>query len=274
MICSVKWWPLGLMRIWGGHNLKKVFLNEFTALELKNLFDANKKLTAICTFGSCESHGWHSCLGPDTFVSGEVAKRVAERLEDVIVVPCIPFGTSVHYSRYPLSVTLRYETIIAVAEDIFESLIAGGIKQIYILNGHDGNIPALEIAARNIKSRHLDAKILYLPAWWEKVGPVMGDKFEVWGGLGHGGEGETSIMMAIRPELVELEYAVAQLPEKMLSLSEKANIIWDISEISETGATGDPTKASIEKGMQMLDIFVDLVVDAIEQMNKADWNYC
>lgn len=253
--------------------MKKVFLNEFSALELKNLFDANKKLTAICIFGSCESHGWHCCLGPDTFVPTEVAKRVAERLDNVLVVPCVPFGTSIHYNRHPLAVTLRYETVIAVAEDIFDSLINSGIKQIYILNGHDGNIPALEIAARNVKNRHSDAKILYLPAWWEKVGSVMGDKFEVWDGLGHGGEGETSIMMAVRPELVNLKHALAQMPEKMISLSKKTGIIWDISEISATGATGDPTKASIEKGQQMLDIFVDLVADAICEMDKVDWNY-
>ena len=51
------------------------------------------------------------------------------------------------------------------------------------------------------------------------------------------------------------------------------NIIWDISEVSTTGATGDPTKASVEKGRQMLDIFVDLVADAIEEMNRLDWDY-
>ena len=253
--------------------MKKVFLNEFTAEELKPLLADPLKLTAICTFGSCESHGWHCCLGPDTFVPTEVAKRVAERLDNVIVVPCVPFGTSIHYNKYPMSVTLRYETIIAIAEDIFESLISNGIKHIYILNGHDGNIPALEIAAHNVKNRHLDAKFLYLPAWWEKVGPLMGDRFEVWNGLGHGGEGETSIMMAVRPELVDLSKAVAQIPEKVIRMGEKAGLIWDIKEITETGATGDPTKASVEKGKQMLDILVNLVAGAIEDMDRSGWNY-
>lgn len=253
--------------------MKKIFLNEFTAYDLKDLLAKSDKLTAICIFGSCESHGWHCCLGPDTFVPTEVAKRVAERLDDVIVVPCVPFGVSIHYNKYPMSVTLRYETAIAIAEDIFESLIHYGIKHIYILNGHDGNIPALEIAARNVKNRHLDAKFLFLPAWWEKVGPIMGDRFEVWNGLGHGGEGETSIMMAIRPELVDLPRAVSQVPETVIRINQTTGIIWDIKEVTETGATGDPTKASIEKGNQMLDIMVDLVSSAIEEMNHIGWNY-
>ena len=160
--------------------MKKVFLNEFSALEVQELLKQSEKVVAICTFGSCESHGWHCCLGPDTFVPTEVAKRVAEKLDNVIVVPCVPFGTSIHYNQYPMSITLRYETIIGIAEDIFESLVNNGIKRIYILNGHDGNIPALEIAAHNVKNRHKEVKFLYMPAWWDQVGPVMGDRFEVW----------------------------------------------------------------------------------------------
>ena len=137
--------------------MKKVFLNEFSALEVQELLKNADQVTAITCFGSCESHGWHCCLGPDYFVPTEVAKRVAEKLDNVIVVPCVPFGTSIHYNQYPMSVTLRYDTEIAIAEDIFESLINNGIKHIYILNGHDGNIPALEIAAHNVKNRHKDA---------------------------------------------------------------------------------------------------------------------
>lgn len=253
--------------------MKKVMLNEFTALEIKEMLENADKITAIVSFGSCESHGWHCCLGPDFFVPTEVAKRVAQKLDHVIVVPCVPFGTSIHYNQYPLSITLRYETEIAIAEDIFESLINNGIKHIYILNGHDGNIPALEIAAHNVKSRHPEAKFLYLPDWWTKVGPIMGDRFEVWNGLGHGGEGETSIMMALRPDLVNLEHAVSQVPENVIKINEKVDIIWDIKELTKTGATGDPTKATIEKGEQMLEIFVELVASAIDDMNKNNWNY-
>lgn len=252
---------------------KKVFLNEFTAKEIKQLLDSDQPVTAICTFGSCESHGWHCCLGPDTFVPTEVAKRVAERLESVVVVPCVPFGTSLHYDRFPLSVTLRYETTIAIAEDIFTSLISHGIERIYILNGHDGNIPALEIAARKVKHRFDQARFLFLPAWWEPVGAKMGDRFEVWQGLGHGGEGETSIMMAIRPDLVDLTEAESQVPETVIEIGKQASVLWEINEVTHTGATGDPTKASIEKGEQMLDLFVDLVASTISDMNDRNWDY-
>lgn len=61
--------------------MKKVFLNEMSALEVKAMLEHAEDVTAITCFGSCESHGWHCCLGPDFFVPTEVAKRVAEKLE-------------------------------------------------------------------------------------------------------------------------------------------------------------------------------------------------
>ena len=78
---------------------------------------------------------------------------------------------------------------------------------------------------------------------------------------------------ALRPELVNLEDAVSQVPENVIKINEKVDIIWDIKELTGTGATGDPTKASIEKGEQMLEIFVDLVASTIEEMNQRGWEY-
>lgn len=253
--------------------MKKVFLNEFNAKELKIMFKNDEIDSAITVFGSCESHGWHLPLGPDLFVPTEIARQVALRLDKTIVVPGVPFGTSIHYNQFPLSITLRFDTTIAIAEDIFESLINNGIKHIIILNGHDGNIPALEIAARNIKNKYKDVVLVYIPAWWEITGDKMKDEFEVWNGLGHGGEGETSITMAVRPELVNLEDAECQVPRDVIRLSEFSTIIWDISEITKTGATGDSTKATLKKGERMLRVVIDYLVELILGMESNNWNY-
>lgn len=253
--------------------MKKVFLNEFTTRELKNLIESKMIDSAITVFGSCESHGDHLPLGTDVFVPAEIAKRVALKLEKTIVVPAVSFGTSIHYNHYPLSVTLRYETTIAIAEDILTSLINNGIKHILILNGHDGNIPALEIAARKVKDSYKEASLVYVPAWWEITGAKMPEDFEVWSGLGHGGEGETSVAMAVRPELVDLKYAKGQVPGDVIKLSEFAMVIWDIKEITSTGATGDPTKANAEKGRKMIKLIVNYLVDLVTELEKNNWDY-
>ncbi|MCJ8007565.1 creatininase family protein [Lederbergia wuyishanensis] len=253
--------------------MKKVFLNEFTAKEIKEKLQNNEIDSAITMFGACESHGWHLPLGPDIFVPTEIAKRTAERLDKTVVVPGIPYGTSIHYNKFPITVSIRYETTIAIAEDIFTSLIEHGIKHIIILNGHDGNIPALEVAARNVKARYKEAVLVYIPAWWEITGEQMKEDFEVWDGLGHGGEGETSITMAVRPELVNLDDAICQMPHDMIAISEHASVIFDIEEITETGAIGDPTKATMEKGEKMLNIVVDYLVNLIKNLENRNWKY-
>lgn len=253
--------------------MKKVFINEFTSKEIMERMENNTLDSAITIFGACESHGWHNPLGPDIFVPTEIAKRVAQRLDKTVVAPGIPYGTSIHYDHFPLTISLSYETTILVAEDMFKSLIKHGIKNILILNGHDGNIPALEVAARNVKAQHKDASIIYVPAWWEITGEKMKEDFEVWDGLGHGGEGETSIMMAVNESLVNLEDAVRQMPNDMIKLSEHSSVIFDIAEITTTGAIGDPTKATKEKGENMLTIVVDYLVELIKSLEEKDWKY-
>ena len=85
--------------------------------------------------------------------------------------------------------------------------------------------------------------------------------------------GETSITMAVRPDLVNMEDAVAQVPKDVINLSDFSTIIWDIKEITETGATGDPTKATKQKGQKMLDIVTDYVVTLIKKLESNNWSY-
>ncbi|CAN7312845.1 Creatinine amidohydrolase [compost metagenome] len=254
--------------------MKKVLLNEFSTAELEAMFAAGGIDSAITVFGSCESHGGHLPLGPDLFVPAEVARLAAQRLERTIVVPGVPFGTSMHYNANPMAVSLRFETVTALAEDIFESLIAYDIRHIFVLNGHDGNIAPLEIAQRKVKQRHPEVVFAFLPAWWSVIGSRLGDGFFAeWNGLGHGGEGETSITMAVRPDLCDLGKAMRQMPVDSIRIGERVQIMWDIAEVSATGATGDPTWASAEKGSKMLDALVGLVADSITQLDETGWRY-
>ncbi|XEG68245.1 creatininase family protein [Edwardsiella tarda] len=253
--------------------MKKVMLNELTGREIRELLQSGQEITAIVSFGSCENHADHLPLGPDMFVPEEVARRVAQRMENTLVLPCTPFGTSVHYNVYPLAVTLRYETNIALAEDIFASLLHHGIRRILVINGHDGNIPAIEIAAHNVKARHPQAAMVVVPAWWDLVGHHLGKGFfDSWDntGLGHGGEGETSAVMALRPELVDLQYAQEQIPQAVFA-DYGVNRIWNIGEISATGATGDPRCASAEKGERILACLVNVLCTLLSKLDATDW---
>ncbi len=252
--------------IGGERIVGKTLLWEMRAGEFKK----GKFDKAIIPIGSTENHGDHLPYGTDTIVALEIAKEVASQVEGLFVVPPLYYGMSEHYSMFPISISLRSETLIEVIKDVLRSLIKHGIKKIFIMNGHDGNIAPIEIASRAIKMEHPDVKIASLDAWWISAGRLLPpDTFEVWDGLGHAGEGETSIMLALKPELVDMSVAKGVVPE----LPAEVEMKWSFDELTPYGATGDPTKATKEKGEKMKKVLVELIVNFFKEMEEKDWKY-
>jgi len=244
--------------------MKTVRLEEYN----QNSFQKAKIDKALLAFGSCESHGGHLPFGIDAFVSHDLAVSVAERLERTVVVPPLWYGMSLHYRHKPMCVSLTNETATKVIHDVFESLFYWGIKKAFVINGHDGNIPCIETAARDVKLAHPDMRIAVLDAWWYTIGDLLPkETFEVWNGLGHGGEGETSIGLAVVPHLVDMSQAKGMLPK----LDPRVKLIWNFDELSDYGATGAPEKGTAEKGQKIKKAIVDLVVDFIKKMDAQGW---
>jgi creatinine amidohydrolase len=225
---------------------------------------------AVLAIGSTERHGDHLPCGTDTLVAEHLAAAVAERVEGMLVLPTLPIGMSRHYASFPISVTLTTETLMRVLRDVFDSLLAHGLKKLLIVNGHDGNIAAIESTAREYRVDHPEMKIAVLEAWWETAGALLPeDTFEVWGGLGHAGEGETSMAMAVAPELVDMSRARGVVPD----LPEHVQVKWTFDELTPNGATGDPIKATAEKGRMMRDALVELLVGFVEEMDAKGWSF-
>jgi len=246
--------------------MRRYKLEEFN----QHLIQAEKPDKAILAVGSTESHGEHLPFGTDTFVSYEIACEVAKQLDDAVVVPPLWYGMSMHYRHKPMCVSLTNETIIKVLKEVMNSLIYWGIKKIVVINGHDGNIAPIEIAARDIKVEHPEIGLAVLDAWWVTAGELLPkDTFEVWDGLGHGGEGETSIAMAVVPELVDLSRAQGQIPD----MDANVKLIWNFQELTDYGASGAPEKATVEKGEKMKKVLVDYVAGWVRRMDKQGWRY-
>jgi len=212
---------------------------------------------AVLAVGSTEYHGDHLPYGTDTMVSTYLAESVAERVEGLLVLPPMPFGMSLHYASFPIAISLTTETLVRELQEVFESLLRHGILKLLIVNGHDGNIAAIETAAREFRVEHPEMTIAVLEAWWETAGKLLPEgTFEVWGGLGHAGEGETSMMLAVRPDLVEMGRARGVVPE----LPAHVQLKWIFRELTPYGVTGDPTKATKEKGEKMKRALIELLV--------------
>jgi creatinine amidohydrolase len=244
--------------------MKTVRLEEYNQISFQKA-EIDK---AILAFGSCESHGGHLPFGIDAFVSHDLAISVAERLERTVVAPPLWYGMSLHYRHKPMCVSLTNETATKVIHDVFESLFYWGIKKAFVINGHDGNIPCIETAARDVKLAHPEMRIAVLDAWWYTIGDLLPkDTFEVWNGLGHGGEGETSIGLAVVPHLVDMSQAKGMLPK----LDPRVKLIWNFDELTDYGATGAPEKGTAEKGQKIKKAIVDLIVSFIEKMDAQGW---
>ncbi len=224
----------------------------------------------ILPLGSLESHGPHLPFGTDALTAYLVALDIAARLPRTAVLPPMNYGVSEHYKDFAFTVTVSFETQIAVIRDILESVYQEGVRKVFIMNGHDGNIAPIEVACRSAKVAHPDFKIVSLDAWWMMVGELLPpDFFEVWNGLGHGGEGETSICLELFPELCNPAAAAGVVPV----LPKYLDVKWRFSELTNTGATGDPTKATPAKGKKMRQVLVDAMVKALSDLDAAGWDW-
>lgn len=225
----------------------------------------------ILPLGSLESHGPHMPFATDAFTAWLIAREVAARVERTAVLPPVPYGMSEHYRDFPFTVSLTFETETAIIRDILTSLAREGIRRVFILNGHDGNIAPIEAATRTVKVAHPEMRIVSLDAWWETLARLLPDDFyEVWGGLGHGGEGEFSMGLTLFPGLCRPDLARGVVPDR---LPPHAEAKWLFRELTDCGATGDPTKGSREKGRVMKDRLVDALVEVFGVLDACDWDY-
>ena len=225
---------------------------------------------AILAVGSCEAHGQHIAEGCDFLVAYRLSKQIADQVEGMLVLPPITVGYSGHYDAFPFTLTLSYDTVTNVVYDILESVVRNGITHIFVMNGHDGNTAPIEIASRKLKEKYPQVQIAALNQWWATAGNLLPEgTFEVWNGLGHAGEGETSIAYHLFPEWCEPDQATCVVP----NLPQEVEIKWDFSELTDTAQTGDATKATAEKGKMMNDVLVDFVVKTLKELDETGWVY-
>jgi creatinine amidohydrolase len=243
-------------------------LATMNAIQVKNCI--NRSTTAIIVLGACENHGDHMPFGADFIFPTEFLKRVSAKLNNVIILPFIPYGLSSHHNDYQMTISLQSETVVRIIRDICQSLIKNGILRILIVNGHDGNIAPIEIASRYIKNKYPTVVIACLEAWWTLIGQTRQDLFDVWDGLGHGGEAETSAMLAVRPDLVRMNNAPKAVIPKLPS---KVRIYWKFKELSNTGATGAPRKATVKKGNEIVETLEGILKSFLDEMDRSKWKY-
>jgi creatinine amidohydrolase len=159
----------------------------------------------ILVVGSTEQHGRHLVFASDVWQPWEIAQRLSEGA-GVLLAPPVNYGMSLHHLGFPGSLSLRPHTLSSIILDLLESAYEHGFRRILILNGHGGNTASIQVALAEALNE-LHGLQVRLGNWWQE--PEVKIVFEQAFGQSpaHADAGETSVVMAIRPDVVRLERA-------------------------------------------------------------------
>src|SRR5947209_6470668 len=212
---------------------------------------------AVLPVAATEQHGPHLPVGVDMYINqGYLARAVALTPDDmpVLYLPVQPIGKSNEHLEYPGTLTFSHETLIRAWTEIGDSVARTGCRKLVFINSHGGNVPVIDIVARELRVKH---RMLAVHAAWHRLGlpEAMFSAEERAHGI-HGGEVETSLMLAFQPHTVKMSQAEnfasaaigIEREMKQLRVTQPIGFGWMASDLTAAGVAGDASQATLEKG--------------------------
>ena len=217
---------------------------------------------AILPTGSIEQHGPHLPVSVDSDLTEETLRRCLEHLDpslSVLIMPTISVGKSLEHANHPGTISLGTETFTRVVMEYGASVARAGIRKLVLCNGHGGNRAPLGNALRDLRVEH--GLITVLCSWssfFDASEIVGGDEYRH--GI-HGGDHETSAMLACRADVVDMSRArdfrtatdAWRRDFETLDIGGPAQVGWIMDDLSASGASGNAGAASRDKGEKILD---------------------
>lgn len=258
---------------------ERVLMEEMSWREIEEAIAAGKE-NVIQVAASIEQHGPHLPIGTDTYLGYALAEAAARKLGNTLVAPVIRPGLSAHHRDFPGTMYLGFDTFVAVLEDCCMSLARTGFRRIFIMSSHGGNT---------------DMMVAHLPEIAKKIGPDRCEVFMVMpfmraeekvaalreeygirmGKLGvHSGYGETSMMLAIREELVNMDRAEQGRDDEdfykpeQFKRSQLEAFTRGVKYQSGNGILGDARGANAEFGRKLIQLRVEAIVEEIKAYLK------
>lgn len=225
--------------------------------------DAARDWIAVLPLAATEQHGPHLPVGVDSIIAEGMISACIAALPDSAPVTFLPVQQvckSNEHIDYAGTLTVGWKTITDTWIDIGQSVARAGLRTLVMITSHGGNIAPMEIAARELRQTH--GLHVITTSWgrlgrWQEIYPYAGPIIDI-----HAGLSETSVMLALRPDLVDMtmaaNFASAQtaLTEKSAKLGyhgEAANIAWLSQDLNPQGAVGDASAARAEMGQADID---------------------
>jgi creatinine amidohydrolase len=254
---------------------KSVFLAENTNSEIEEFLKKNH--TLYVPVGAMEQHGPHSAIGTDVFIPQEIARRVCERLGNALVAAPLSYTLSYPHRGFTSEFSLSIETFMAVVRELALSFAKAGFKRIVFLNGHYDNTYALAYACAQADEKMPPGAKAFPFNYWDGLTPQQWAAQTEGGKDMHAGGGEVSALLRINPALVDMAKTNAEFPNFPDTITKSPALHTafffsspgSVYRMSRTGTWGDATKATPERGEEMLANGVQSVINLMADIEKT-----
>jgi creatinine amidohydrolase len=241
---------------------------EFAALDAR-------RVIAVLPVGAVEQHGPHLPVAVDAAVVDAVVRRALDLLAfdvPVLALPTLPVGKSNEHLGFPGTLSLSAETLLRLWMEVGESVARAGVRKLAIVNSHGGQRPVVDVVARDLR---VGLGMLVVAVDISALGLPQGlfDDEEVRVGI-HAGAIETSVMLAIDPDLVHRDelrnFPPSDTPEESRDLTATGPVRfgWQMQDLHPDGACGDARDADAERGRRVIDHAAGRLAAILQQMDR------
>jgi creatinine amidohydrolase len=246
-----------------------MYLHEMTWPDVNDL---PRDTPVVFPVAALEQHGHHMPLFTDSFLLGEVVRRVAGRLGNrILLAPLQWLGSSDHHLDFPGTLSASPRVYLDLLNGLLENFLSHGFRRLVLLNGHGGNTVPIQQVVFEVRQRHRtsnDLLLLGTTYWALGARPQDAGAGIEQGRMGHACEWETSMMLRLDPRLVRDRSQVEPVP--FGNPFEPASRGWVMSDRSVPGHIGDPRLASAEKGEILFQLFTDDVCALLDRVLAWD----
>ena len=239
-----------------------------------------KESIVVLPTGAIEHHGPHLPLSTDALIAEAVANAAVEHTAsagvDVWQLPTLTYTKSDEHSWAPGTVWLDTEILFCTVVEIGRAVELMGAGTLVFVNGHGGNVALLQVALREIRKR-FGLKTFLMPSL-APTDPPAGEGLDE-RGLGiHGGAAETSLVLHLRPDLVDLSRAERWVPEHLADFrhigfnGRPVSFGWLSNDFGTPGVVGDPTQATPAYGEVLWEASVHQAVESLLEIARFEHN--
>jgi len=256
---------------------------EMTWREVRDAAAENR--VAVLPVATYEDHGDHLPVDVDVVLCTEICDRAVSRIpSEAVLAPPVTHGFSPHHMDFPGPITIEWDTFVKYVRDVCCSLARHGFSRVLVVNGHGSNASPLDLAAR-LSILATEGKMLCATVshWGIRSVRELGRHLREsgYGGTSHAGEYETSLYLALRPDLVEMDRAVDE--DTRLSPSFQSDLLagghpegsdarmmpyW--STLTDSGVRGRARLATVEKGSRLLAAAEEGLVALIRELRNME----